>query len=253
MNKYVLIAAAGLLAAGVTACAQTSAEGGASAVPGTVTVQNAENNIIRVTGSEEVRIAPDIAELVFSVDTQEKDAAKCQEKNSTDVNTVTELLKSLGIEEKSIQITGLNLNPRYDWSNDRQTLIGYEMRTSITVSDVPLDLVGTLLTESVSAGVNNIESIAYQTSKYDENYQEALKLAIAAARSKAEAMAEAGNCTVGAVTGIEEHMANQDIRYSNVTAETLQEMKMSDSAGAMNVMPGELSVEASVTVEYRIQ
>ncbi|MFR9232064.1 MAG: SIMPL domain-containing protein, partial [Eisenbergiella massiliensis] len=49
-----------------------------------------------------------------------------------------------------------------------------------------MDQVGGILAQSVSAGINNIQSISYLSSKYDESYQEALSLAIAAARTKAE-------------------------------------------------------------------
>lgn len=246
MRKYMLIAAAGAAAVAATACGSSAAP----YIPETVTIQDAEQNVIKVTGREEVRTVPDMAEIVFSVDTQEKDAADCQAKNTEEVNKVIELLKGLGIEETSIQTSDVSLNPMYDWSKNKQTLIGYEMRTGLTVTDVPLDLVGKVLNGAVNVGINNIQSISYQASNYDESYQEALKLAIASAQRKAESMAEAGGCSLGGISNIEEHAANQEIKYSNYTVGEAKQMLRSTED--MSVMPGEVSIEAFVTVEFMI-
>ena len=52
-----------------------------------------------------------------------------------------------GIGENSIQTSGQELSPRYDWQNDGK-ITGYESTTQVTVSDVGLDQVGTVLSQS---------------------------------------------------------------------------------------------------------
>ena len=49
------------------------------------------------------------------------------------------------------------------------------MTTSLTVSDIPVDQAGAIISQSVEAGVNGIESVDYFSSNYDAAYQEALK------------------------------------------------------------------------------
>lgn len=227
----------------------TACNNSTSITPDTIKVQNIERNVITAAGSEEVRVVPDIADIKYGIHTEATDAASCQSKNAEEVNKVVELLKGFGIEEKQIQTSGFNLNPRYSWNNDKQTLIGYEMRTTITISDLSLEKVGTVLTESVNAGINNIESITYQSSQYDASYQEALKLAIASAREKAEAMAEAGSCSLGKVVNIEEFSPNTEAKANTY----LMKEDAQATAGVMNVMPGEVSIEARVSVEFQIQ
>lgn len=107
------------------------------------------------------------------------------------------------------------MNPRYNWSGDERTLIGYEAVTTLTVSDLPLDQVGGILAQSVSAGINNIQSISYLSSKYDESYQEALSLAIAAARTKAEGMAQAAGCQLGEISALNEQSTYSEARYTD--------------------------------------
>ena len=91
-------------------------------------------------------------------------------------------LKDQGFEEKSIKTTGFSLDPRYDWSGNRQQLIGYEMNTQVTVTDVPIDQVGGLLSRTVESGANEIQSVIYFSSTYDEAYQEALQKAVELAK-----------------------------------------------------------------------
>ena len=196
MKKMIVAAAA---AAMLTLSACNNSDGTIAVVP---SAAEPDVSTITVNSSEKVNVVPDIAEVVYSVQTEGTDAAGCQQQNTQDVNKVVELLTSLGVEEGSIQTTGYYMNPRYDWSNDTRKLIGYEATTTLTVSDLLIDRLGDILTQSVNAGINNIQSISYLSSKYDESYQEALRLSIEAARTKAEAMAAAAGCQLGDITDL---------------------------------------------------
>ncbi len=250
MRKLTMPIAAVIITAatlGLSACAQTPLT-----VPDVIQVENAKDNVITVQSSEEVKVVPDIAEIKFAVTTQATDAKSCQDENSKDVNKVITFLKDSGIEEKSIQTSNFGLNPIYDW-NSGQTITGYEMRTSITVSDLPLDQVGELITSCVDAGINTIDNISYLSSDYDAKYQEALKKAIETAKVKAEAIAEAGGTTLGAIVHVEEHLTNQQIRYTGYEGGRSAITETMAAGAAMDVAPGQVSVEAIVSVDFAIQ
>ena len=198
-------------------------------------------NTITVNSSEKVNVVPDIAEVVYSVQTESPDAAGCQQQNTEDVNKVVELLTGLGVEEGSIQTTGYYMNPRYSWSNDTQTLIGYEATTTLTVSDLLIDSLGDILTQSVNAGVNNIQS-----------YQEALRLSIEAAKTKAEAMAQAAGCQLGGITQLREQSSYSPARYTDNALAEKTSLSAARDTGSVTIMPGELEVEAVITVEYQL-
>lgn len=214
-------------------------------------------NTITVNSTEKVTVTPDIAEVVYSVHTEQKDAAGCQEKNAEDVNGVIELLKGLGVAEASIQTSDYSMYPIYNYSNGTQRITGYEATTTLTVSDLAIDSLGDILKQSVQAGINNIQSITYQSSKYDESYQEALRLAVNTAHSKAQALAEAAGCTLQNAAGITENSNYGNARYSdNALASKMRSAGMADkeelSASSVDIMPGELDVEVNITVTYRI-
>lgn len=247
MKNFKTGLAAVLISAGafsLTAC-------GSTAIPDTIKVQNVENNVINVNSKEKVKVEPDIAEVVYSVYSQASDAQTCQTQNNSDLEKVLDMLKTLGVEDKSIQTSNYGMNPIYNWE-DGKTISGYEMTTQVTVSDIPIDQVGQLLSNSVDAGVNSIDSVNYMSSKYDEAYQEALAKAIEASKTKAQAMADAGGCKLGKIVNIQEYGSNQAARYNGYTygaGAASKESLMAD----MGVMPGEVEIEANIAVEFSIE
>lgn len=229
-----------------------------SAAPATntnVSSANSERNVISVNSSETITVVPDIAEIVYAVRTEAKDAASCQQKNTEDVAKVIELLKGLGVEETSIQTSDYYMYPIYNYSGNTQRITGYEASTSLTVSKLPIDSLDTILAQSVQTGINNIQSITYMSSKYDEGYSSALKLAMESARAKAEALAEAGGCSLGSVVGVRENSNYSEARYTDNALSSKMRSMESLAAGAedgSSIMPGEVAVEVNITVEYLI-
>lgn len=263
--RKMIFAAAAVCAVMVTACgnANTTVQSGAgTSAPETgevqvaagtedgtvprIQVESVDGQVISVNSREQVKVVPDMAEIVYAVTTQNQDAAACQKENGEKVSQLVETLKGLGVEEKSIQTSDFYMNPRYR----NGTITGYESTTEVRVSDIKLEQTGEIMSNSVDSGVNQIRSVSFLSSQYDESYQEALKLAMASAREKAEALAEAGGCTLGPVVSVSEYSANDSMRYdSRVMMAAGTEAAVADMA----VMPGEIEIEANITVEYAIQ
>ncbi|MTK06530.1 MAG: DUF541 domain-containing protein [Hungatella sp.] len=247
LNKPLAAAAAAAAVIGLTACTQTT-----GAAPAPQAVVNAQNqNNIQVQSQEEVKVVPDKAEVSFAVSSQAADPKSVQDLNSTDVDKVLSFLKSTGIDEKSIQTSSFGLQPVYDWNNG-QKITGYEMRTGIVVSDIPMDQVGTLLSSSIEAGINTVDRISYLSSKYDESYQEALKKAVESSKVKAEAMAAASGKSLGEVTNVQEISSYNENRYTTYNADSAT-ASLEAGAKALAIEPGQISVTAQVTVTYSIK
>lgn len=258
MKRKQIMAAVGVLAAGsvmLSACgSQTS-----TVLPSVLKVENVnqgDEGKVTVNSTETVKVTPDMAEIVYGVRTENVDAAACQQENTEKLNAVLEYLKGQGFEETSIQTSGYSLDPRYDWSGNTQTLIGYEMRTQITLTDVPMDRVGELLSSTVETGANEVQSVSYFSSQYDHAYQQALTKAVELARAKAETLAAASGKKIGAVLGVEEYGDNQYGRYVNAAynmrAEGAGAVAQKASA-AMDVMPGEMEVSAQISVDFSLE
>lgn len=256
MRKRIVMAAVGCIAAGSVLLSGCASEVTAT-VPGVVQVQTVEEGEgkISLSTSETVKVVPDMAQITYGITTEAEDAAKCQQDNTEKLNQLLEYLKAQGLEEKSISTSGFSMNPRYDWSGNKQQLIGYEMQTTVTVNDIPIDQTGSMLTGGVAAGANEIYSVSYFSSTYDEAYAEALTKAVEQAKLKAEALAAASGQKVGSVVNIQEYGDNQYGRYlsSNVSMRKDAATEATAAAGAdMGVMPGEMEVTANISIEFEM-
>ena len=267
MKKIVFILSTLIMIMGLTACGgqvntTESSEASETATPEAEIVQSSScqttnpDNAITVNSTEHVSVVPDIAEVVYSVHTKGSTASGCQQQNSGDVGQVIELLKSLGIAESSIRTSDYYMNPVYNYNSGSAVLTGYEAITTLTVSDLPIDGLDNILAQSVSSGINTVQSITYQASKYDENYQDALKKAVASAYEKAQVLAAASEASVGRVINIREISGYSDARYTDYarsnqinSLSSAKEEALADTAG---MMPGEVDVEAGIIVEYQL-
>ena len=256
MKKRVVFAALGCFLLGSVMLSACSSPVTQPVVPEVIKVQNVESreNKISLVSSETVEIMPDMAELQVTIRTESKDARVCQQENTTKLNTLVEFLKEQGFEDTSIETSGFSLNPRYDWSNNTQTLAGYDMRTTVTVTDIPMERIGALLTEVVEHGANEIDNVSYFSSQYDQAYNQALAKAIELSKGKGEALAAASGMKLGLVIKIQEQSDSQYGRYINADLATSRNMVMAakTESAAMDVMPGEMQVTASITVEFEL-
>lgn len=262
MRKITFISALSFMVLSLAACAgagEPSQEEKADVPENQVTVsydsEDSHNSII-VNSSEQVSVVPDVAEIVYSVRTQESSASGCQQKNAEAVGQVIELLKSLEVEEKSIQTSDYYMNPVYNYSGNTPKVTGYEAVTALTVSDLPIEGLDTVLSQSVVSGINTIQSITYQASKYDESYREALTKAVASAYEKAQVLAAASGCSVGSVVSIQETSGYTQARYTDTARSGMinsaKQMSLESAADEAAVMPGEIQVEAGIIVEYSL-
>ena len=260
-----ILTAAAVAAAALSGCAAqagSSAQNAGAAVSGAVSggagaaAGDTAANSITAEGEGKVQVVPDIAEISLNITTDGTDAQQVKEENTQKYNQVVDFLRAQGIGETSIKTEDVYLNPKYDWSSDEQKLVGYTMTTSLRVSDIPIDNAGALLDSAVGQGINGIQSISYLSSEYDAKYNEALKLAVENAKSKADAIAEAGGVSADGVISVTEHGSNTAARYTSNLMSARSSVAPEAGAAAdqaMSVMPGELEVEAHVTVSFQIR
>ena len=226
---------------------------------------------ITVSASNEVKVVPDKARMSVSVVTEAKEAKDCQSQNAETVNAVIAALQGLGVEETSIQTSYSDLSPRYGQlkeeiaasskddedenasvAYDEWTITGYEMTTSLSVSDLDIDNVGTAVQACVAAGANGADGIEYYASNYDEVYNAALGRALETARGKADGIAAASDVKVGKVLNVVEGYQDTSARYTYANTMDFEESADAGAGVAAKTMPGQIGITAQVTVTYAI-
>lgn len=222
----------------------------------------AQEHVITVNASAEVKVVPDKASFSVTILTQGSTAEEASSANTDPTNAVIEQLKAAGIAEEDIQTTYTELAPVYGWGDvavDDSTaiypgggseIVGYEMRTTIEVTGAEIDEVAALMQACIGAGATGVDGPRYYVSAYDDAYADALAQAIEASREKAQVMASAAGVTLGHVVSITEGYQYTGYRYSANDA-----MAAEGAAGGtakMEIAPGQVSIEAQVTVSYAI-
>ena len=243
-----ILAAAALA---VTGCAETAGQAKESAAAITTqAVSSAQaqvsGNTVTVTAKGSVKETPDMAAISLGIT-----AEKAQKKNTESVNKVKEKLKDLGVEEKSLQTSGYDIYPQYDYNSNKIT--SYQVTTTLTVSDRKIADTGKLITEAVAAGANNVNNVTYTCSSYDEKYQEALQAAVSAAQAKAQVLAEAAGKTLGEPSVLVEGYQDTSAQYDPTVSGKTMAMESMNSADSMQMEPGQMSIDADVTVTYSMQ
>ncbi len=197
---------------------------------------------LTVSGRGEIAAAPDTGQIEIGVQIQQRTAEQAISANARQMGTVVDALMGLGIDPRDIQTSRFSVSPVYE-RPDRQesVLVGFraENRVRIIVRDVKS--MGRIIDTAADAGANQIHSINFLVSDREDLEEQALRLAIADARRKAEVAAdESGVCIVG--------IRKIDISGDAVTVP----MVRAEAADAVEtpVMPGQVDIRVRVSMTF---
>ena len=198
--------------------------------------------------------APDTAFVKFGLDTPGKSLADAQRRNSAVMSKVMDRLRDLQIDKELIQTSSFTVSPQYRPTPHRPTdappaspeIVGYLVSNMVTVEIRALDKVGAVIEEVLKAGANSFQGLHWGLRDEQSVRLSALKQAAAKAREKATVLSEALHVKLVRVLSVNEggHMVRP--------AAPMARMAMEARADSVPISPGELKVEAMVTLVYEI-
>ena len=153
---------------------------------------------LSVTGNGKADAAPDVAYLTLSVETLAKNASQAVKDNAETTNKVIQVIKSkLGKNDK-VSTAGYSLAPVYEYNNqtNKTDFKGYRASNRIIVEAHNLKEIGNIIDATAEAGLNNIESLSFDTTKRDDFRREALTRAVNDAKTTAETLAKAAGVKI---------------------------------------------------------
>jgi len=220
----------GVLALALTAAAQTTS--------------TATQRSVTATGNSTISATPDEAMLDLGVTTQASTAQAASTQNATQVSSVIAALQGVLGATANIKTVSYSLNPIYNNSSVSQnpTIIGYYATNVVQATITDLTLIGKAIDASIAAGANNVNGITFGLQNPDPVTAQALKAAAASALTEAGAIASGLNVTLGSVL-----QATQAVTYTPVYAGIASAAPVSTP-----VQPGNLQIQASVTVQVAI-
>lgn len=209
-----------------------------------------QQDTIQVSGESMIEAVPDQAELRFAVEHQAATVESAQDQVDTVVGRLLQLAEGLEIERAAIQTTGLNIRPDYQWLGEprRRSLNGYVVTRHITIQLNDLSQLGTLMSGAVKAGVNQVEPPQFDVGNRAAIQERALTNAVQAARSRAEAMAQAVDQSVGAAISL------RAVDLSHAPPQPMMMRAAAESSGAASTYEvGRLTVAARVDATFRLE
>ena len=260
MQKNLQILIAVLVILGLVGCQAggNAASGGERIV---VTDGAARARSITVSGSAEVKVVPDLVVLTLGVETWDTDLASAKAKSDGVVQRVQALAKELKVEAKDIQTDYYRIEPRYEDSYAQRRFLGYYTWKSLAVTLRDVTKFESLLSRAIEAGVTNVQGIDFQTSELRRYRDQARAAALQASREKAQAMAKELGQQAGDPLSIHEDSNSWYSGYSSwwgyARGSGAQNVSQNAGGGAQwqadsGVAPGQISVSATVTVEFSL-
>lgn len=200
------------------------------------------DKLITVTGEATAVAVPDLVIIRLGVMSPGKTAREANDVNAKNMTAVIAALKEAGAAEADIQTARLSLQPQFEQSKSGPPkLIGFHAGNDVIVKLRDTGKLAGLIDRAVSAGANEISGIDFSVSQQSALLDQARAEAMADARRKAEIYAKAAGAVVGRPVSISESAASPPVARP-----------LAYRAVATPVAPGEISLQATVTVSYEL-
>lgn len=233
-------------------------------VAGAAWAQSPENPMkdvptLNVRGSAEVRAAPDEATVHLGVLAQELTARAAQSRANEIASAILRGLTALGIPESEIQTSEMRLHPVFAPQNpprpaqtepEEPRIVAYRATNAVSVRLTDLDKVGPAIDAGLEAGSNQLQGVEFGLQNDLPTREEALKLAVREARSKAKALTEALDVGLGPVLEVSE--GGVSVRMPRF-GDGVALMRAEASSVGTPVAAGQIVVSAEVSIRYRIE
>ncbi|MFA6593962.1 MAG: SIMPL domain-containing protein [Candidatus Buchananbacteria bacterium] len=210
-------------------------------------------NQITVTGTAKVSATPDIAVLYLGV-INEGATVNLAQKGVTDkMNAIIDSLKKeFKIDAKDIKTENYSVNPKYDWTDGKQRIIGYSANQSVTVKVRDFDKTGNILAKATELGANTVSGPTFSIDDPEKAKAEAREKAIAQAKAKAKLLADQVGIKLGRIVNFYEGgLETPNAVYSrDAMAMGAAEAK---TVSAPTIEPGSQEIQLTVSISYEIK
>jgi len=214
-----------------------------------------DTHTLRVTGTAEVSVAPDICYMNFVVVTEHRKSAKQAYRENNDImDGLAAAIRARGLESKDVQSRNFTVSPQYHWDDDRDRQIfdGYEVSHTLYVKLRDIDKVSDVLDAAVDAGATQVSSVTFTVENPKKYLSDARVEAIKAARAKAELIAETAGVTLLKPIHINEQEPRSWNRFAaqaNVSFDGPDYRGNGEAA----LEPGEIKLSHTVNITYEIK
>ena len=205
--------------------------------------------VVVTTGEGVVKLAPDRVWISVAAESRAKSPRDAQRANADAMKAVLDKLRTLGLPADAVRTSGYDLQPEYEYTNGRQLLRGYVARNTVEVRLDDVSRAGDVLDAAVGSGATSVSGVRFDLKNRSGAEREALRLAVADARGRADAAASGAGLRVERVIRIEEQRAT----IPEPRPMTMVRTMASQAEAATPIVPGELEVRSTVTMTSTVK
>jgi uncharacterized protein YggE len=197
---------------------------------------------IVTSGEAMIRRAPDRAFVTVTVEARAKNPRDAQRLNAEAMAAVHQRLTQARVPKEALRTLGYDLEQEFDFPGGRRVLREFVARNAVEVRVDDIARVGEVLDVAVQGGATAISGVRFELQDREKVEREALRLAVADARSRADAAAAGAGRSIDRVVKIE------DVREGGVISMGRPMMAMKAEAAQTPVEPGLVEIRARVTL-----
>jgi len=205
----------------------------------------AEPHVV-VSGEGLVQAVPDRAWITISAESRASSAREAQKRNTDAMTPVLSKLKAAGVPADAIRTVAYDVHYEWEFVNNRRVGKGYLARNTIEVRVDAIDRVGEYLEIAVGSGATALGGIRFDLKDRAKLEREALRLAVADARGKADAAAAGAGRTIDRILRIDE--AGSSGGPVPPRPMMREAMMVSDAASAPPISAGQTEIRSQVTI-----
>jgi uncharacterized protein YggE len=237
-TRFLLLAATGLAALGLSACDSSV---GPTGTPDKGTRQ------VTVVGAGQVKGTPDTLSVNASIEFVAPDVSGAMNQTSERLQAVIDALVGSGIDRKDISTTQVSLQPQFA-GGDNTAIIGYRASNSIDVKIRKLEAASQTLSLIVSTGgeATRINTVNYSIEDDSQLVKDARARAFNDAKDRAQQYAQLSALKLGKVMSITESGG------ATPPAPPMPYSRGGAEMAAVPVEPGQQTVGFSVTVIFEL-
>ncbi len=162
---------------------------------------DSQRGYISVNASANTELAPDVAEISIAVQTfDSKSMQKATQENKEISDKVISALKSMinTTNGDYVKTSDFNASPIYSYSGSKRNFDKYQVSNRVIVHTKSIDKIGSMIDKAISLGATNVDDLTFSVSKYDDQCNELLGIAVKKAQNQANSIAKyAGTSTAG--------------------------------------------------------
>ena len=200
-----------------------------------------------VTGTAELRVAPDRAFVMLAVESRDPNPREAQKENAKTSDSVLAKLGGAGLGDKAIRTVSYGLQEEFDYDKGTRRSRGYLARNQIEVRLDDIAKVGEIIDLATRAGATSVSGLRFDVKARDTLEREALKQAVADGRARAEAAAAGAGSNIGSLLLIEQEGASGPPPPGPVFRRGAVAMA-ADAAAPPPIQAGEIEISAAVRI-----